>query len=60
VRIHQFLLEKRRMAEEAGRPRGGTSPTLESVREYVALMARKRSADEQAEGASSAPISEGR
>jgi hypothetical protein len=59
VMIWKFLLTKRRMNEERGRPSESPPPTLESVREYVARMARKRSADEQSEEASSAPISRG-
>jgi hypothetical protein len=47
VRIWKFLLIKRRMAEEAGRPWEGSPPTLEWVREYVA---RKRAERDGTEG----------
>jgi hypothetical protein len=48
VRVWKFLLVKRRMNEERGWPSQSPPPTLESVREYVAL-ARKRRAELEAD-----------
>jgi hypothetical protein len=44
VRIWKFLLAKRRMDEERGRPRVSPPPTLEWVREFVARKRAEREA----------------
>ena len=46
VSVWKFLLAKRRMNEERGRPRESPPPTLEWVREFVA---RKRTEREDTE-----------
>ena len=51
VRVWKFLLAKRRMNEERGWSSESPPPTLESVREYIALARKRRAELEADEGA---------